>query len=556
MSTSKPSVQERIAKLRATFIDQLPERIAQARELLNRLQEQPGDPSVLEEMHRFFHGIKGTGRSFGLRELGVAAAQAEHWTTSLMEATRPNDPDEWLQQLEKYLDLITLMIDKVRAAPPDAQPESSPLLTESNDADGLNRRGRLVYICDDDMLTLEQLSSQLRCFGFKTLTFVNPHTLQAAVRDRRPDAVLMDIMFPQGHEAGPDAMTALRLEIGFSVPTIYFSARADFSARLAAVRAGGEAYFHKPVRALEMVAALDAITAHQLPDPFRILVIDDEPAVAEYHALILEGSGMVTRILSEPSRILEELQEFRSDLVLMDMYMPNCLGQDLARLIRQMPDYVGLPIVFLSGETDRKKQDSAMRIGAEGFLTKPVNPDDLISAVAVRAERMRALRSLMIRDSLTGLFNHTTTTQMLENAMATAQRSGTPLCFAMIDIDRFKSVNDTYGHPVGDQVILALSRVLHQRLRGSDVVGRYGGEEFAIILQDVALERASRLINELRLDFSRVQFHATKGRFSCTFSAGIAGMAGHASLESLREAADRALYLAKNNGRNRVVVDG
>ena len=84
----------------------------------------------------------------------------------------------------------------------------------------------------------------------------------------------------------------------------------------------------------------------------------------------------------------------------------------------------------------------------------------------------------MARDSLTGLFNHTTTTQLLENAIAAAKRSNGTLCFVMIDLDHFKLVNDTYGHAVGDQVILALSRVLQQRLRNSDVVGRYGGEEF------------------------------------------------------------------------------
>ncbi|MBF0214826.1 MAG: diguanylate cyclase [Magnetococcales bacterium] len=556
MSTPNPTVQERIAKLRATFIEQLPERIAQARDLLSRLRDAPGDPATLEEIHRFFHSLKGTGRSFGLQKLGVAASQAESWTASRIDSPVESITPEWLEQLERYLDLLASMADRVDAENGGRPEPARKIQKEYNEVYGMDRRGRLVYLCDDDVLTLDQLASQLRCFGFKTMTFTDPNTLHAAVMNRKPDVVIMDIMFPQGHEAGTDAIYALNQEIGCNLATIFLSARGDFAARLGAVRAGGEAYFLKPVRALELVSALDAMTSPQQSDPFRILVVDDEPQVAEYHALILEGAGMVTRSLTDPSRILDELREFRSDLVLMDMYMPSCHGQDLARLIRQMPDHVGLPIVFLSGETDRKKQDTAMRIGAEGFLTKPVNPDDLVTAVAVRAERMRALRSLMTRDSLTGLFNHTTTTQLLESAIASFQRGGGTLCFTMIDIDRFKSVNDTHGHPVGDQVIMALARVLHQRLRNSDVVGRYGGEEFAVILQDTTLDRAARLINELRLDFGRVQFYSPKGTFSCTFSAGIASVARHASLESLREAADRALYLAKNNGRNRVVLDG
>ncbi|WP_420904871.1 diguanylate cyclase [Candidatus Magnetaquiglobus chichijimensis] len=558
MGKGLSSVQERINRLRAGFVDQLPERIAQARGSVETLKRRPDDPGAREELHRFFHGIKGTGRSFGLKELGVVAAQGEAWVTRHDAGEDAMSPEAWLEQLEEYLNLLSSMAGEIgntqRQTLPPALECQCPVAGES-DEDGLERRGRVVYVCDDDKLMLDQLSMQLRCFGFKAVTFVDTRSLRNAVMNHPPDAVIMDIMFPSGHDAGTEAVFALQQEIGREIPTIFLSSRTDFSARLDAVRAGGDAYFLKPARTLELVSSLDELTTPRQTDPFRILVVDDEPEIGAYHALILEGAGMVTRCLHDPGRILEELREFRSDLVLMDMYMPACNGRDLARLIRQIPDYVGLPIVFLSGETDRKKQDSAMRIGAEGFLTKPVQPADLITAVAVRAERMRTLRSLMTRDSLTGLFNHTTTSQLLDNAIASAQRTDATLCFSMIDIDHFKLVNDTHGHPMGDQVIMALSRVLQQRLRNSDVVGRYGGEEFAVILQDVSLERAARLIDDLRLDFGKLVFQSAQGSFSCTFSAGVASLTQHSCLETLREAADRALYLAKHHGRNRVEVD-
>jgi diguanylate cyclase (GGDEF)-like protein len=196
-----------------------------------------------------------------------------------------------------------------------------------------------------------------------------------------------------------------------------------------------------------------------------------------------------------------------------------------------------------------------MRVGAEGFLTKPIQPEDLVAAVAIRAERMRALRTLMARDSLTGLFNHSTTTQMLENLICHADRQNESLCFAMIDVDHFKAVNDTHGHPVGDQVLLALARVLQQRLRNSDIVGRYGGEEFAVILQELTLESATRIIDQLREDFAKIRFHAGEIDFFCAFSAGVAAFPQFNDMKSLREAADRALYQAKNAGRNCVVAN-
>ena len=204
--------------------------------------------------------------------------------------------------------------------------------------------------------------------------------------------------------------------------------------------------------------------------------------------------------------------------------------------------------------TDSYGNGAAMRIGAEGFLTKPVVPDELVAAVVIRAERMRTLRGLMARDSLTGLFNHTMTTQLLENALSLARRDSGVLSLVMIDIDGFKAVNDTWGHPAGDQVLMALSRVLQQRLRVSDIIGRYGGEEFAVILQNADPQQAARLIDALREDFARVDFYSGEHGFHCTFSAGVAQLHGSETSMDVLQRADKSMYLAKRSGKNRVMA--
>lgn len=555
-----PSAREKIAKLRARFLEQLPQRVKQIRVVFDRLQADPNDHAAAVDLHRFLHSIKGTGRSFGFHDLGAAAAHGEDLSAELLGLPEKQAPAGWQAKIDEYLGYVELATEVICSpegsdAGSDVPPFTLPTSTGEHAGDNGGKGGRLVYLCDDEDLVLQQLATQLSCFGYEPVCFTDPAVLHEAVLARRPDAVIMDINFPQGYSTGTDMLATIKRQTGSDMAAIFLSARDDFAARLAAVQAGGEAYFHKPARPIDLVAVLDELTRQQDIEPYRILIVDDEPEIASYHGIILQEAGMVTYQESNPERLIDILREFRPDMVLMDMYMPGCNGRDLARLIRQMPDYVGLPIVFLSSETDRKKQFSAMRIGAEGFLTKPVVPEELVAAVAIRAERMRTLRSLMARDSLTGLFNHTTTTQLLENAIAVAKRNSGTLCFVMVDIDNFKSINDSHGHPVGDQVILALSRVLQQRLRNSDVVGRYGGEEFAIILQDIPADRVAKLIDELRHDFSRVDFHSAQGDFSCTFSAGIASYPAHRRLELLREAADKALYEAKRNGRNRVVVD-
>lgn len=551
----KLSAQEKIARLRAGFLAQLPERVAQVRELLERLHENPEDGVAAMVLHRQLHSLKGTARSFGFSELGEAAALSEDLATQLAAAWSPPLPADWSRRLAACIESVEMTAEVLCSSEDDESDVPVINWRSLSSEEGQDRAGRLVYVCDDEPLVAEQLCSQLVCFGYDAVSFTEPKKLREAVLAHLPDVVIMDIQFPAEARDGAEFLAALWQETEQVVPSIFLSARSDFDARLKAVEAGGEAYFCKPARALELVGAIDELTHQQPHEPYRIMVVDDESAVAAYHAVILQEAGMATCQVNAAEQVLDVLREFRPDMVLMDMYMPRCNGRDLAKVVRQLPEYVGLPIVFLSSETDRKKQFSAMRIGAEGFLTKPVVPEELVDAVAIRAERMRTLRGLMARDSLTGLFNHTTTTQLLDNAISAVKRSGQSLCFVMIDIDHFKSVNDTHGHPVGDRVILVLARILQQRLRNSDVVGRYGGEEFAVILQGMAVEQAFVLVDELRQDFSQVVFHSDQGDFKCTFSAGIACYPAHRRLDALRAASDKALYEAKRAGRNRVVVD-
>ena len=555
--SEKPSLSEKIARLRGIFIQQLPGKMVEGRKFFDLLRTDPTNSETASSLHRHLHSIKGTGASFGFLELSALSGEGEELARAILENPDSMSSVRW-QQLDKCLSDMEQMLEHsilhgggTRNHGEQKQAFEIPSMQDSEDE---KSNEKLIYICDDETLLAEQLGAQLLCFGYKTELFNNTADLRHAVLRKQPDAVVMDIMFPEGASEGTNVLTDLRENHGILFPAVFISARRDFDARLRAIRAGGEAYFPKPIQTLELVASLDLLTRHSEPEPFRVLVVDDEPEIAEYHALILENAGMVTRTAHELETVLDVVSEFRPDLVLMDMYMPKCSGRDMAKLIRQVPDYVSLPIVFLSSETDRKRQFSAMSVGAEGFLTKPIEPDYLVTSVALRAERMRALRSLMMRDSLTGLFNHTATSQFLESAIVAARRQHQTVCFAMIDVDHFKSVNDTYGHPIGDQVLLALARVLQQRLRQTDLVGRYGGEEFAIILHNVTLKKAEQIMQQLREDFSKVIFHAGDTDFSCTFSCGVAAFPQLASMETLREAADKAMYQAKHAGRNRVVV--
>src|SRR5680860_947135 len=288
-------------------------------------------------------------------------------------------------------------------------------------------------------------------------------------------------------------------------------------------------------------------------EPYRVLVLDDSRAQAKFMETVLKKAGMTAHIITDPMEIIDALDMFSPEIIILDMYMPGCTGMEIARVIRQQDRFHSVPIIYLSAEDDVTKQLHAMSLGGDDFLTKPIDPKHLISTLHNRGRRARSLLALMIRDSLTGLYNHTHTLYLLDQEIVRARQKDQSLCFAMIDIDYFKKVNDAFGHPIGDRVLRSLSMFLKQRLRKTDHVGRYGGEEFAIILPDTRPSDARNVLNEIRERFSELQQPAGDREFNVTFSCGIASWNNESS-QTLCERADRSLYTSKEHGRNCVTL--
>ena len=420
------------------------------------------------------------------------------------------------------------------------------------DQDLLELPTRLIYLIESDAELARNLTLQLGYFGYRVRVLERPSLLQASLDEACPTAIILDVELPGSDLAVVEG--AIRGLLTKQIPVIFLSERQDFAARLLSVRAGSSAYIDKPVEVSKLIDKLDALTSVQLQEPYRVLIVEDSATQAAWCAYALRQAGMSTHMVIDPAHLLDAMAEFNPELVLMDMYLPDCSGVELARVIRQIETYFSLPIVFLSMEASFEKQLDAMRLGGDEFLTKPIDPVHLIAAVTPRVERYRMLRAMMVQDSLTGLINHSRLQQQLDFEVARARRQKTPLSFAMIDIDHFKMVNDNYGHPAGDRVLMSISRFLRQRLRKTDVVGRYGGEEFGSILTGTGGEPAQKVLDRIRDDFGRVEHPRGDSKFTVSFSAGIASLDSGASAGELVLAADQALYRAKKQGRNQVVL--
>ncbi|MES9967627.1 MAG: diguanylate cyclase, partial [Sedimenticola sp.] len=413
----------------------------------------------------------------------------------------------------------------------------------------------LIYLLEDDRQFAEGLALQLGNYGYRIELFTETSSIERAIAEQAPSLLIADIMLDPSDLSGPDLIEKLRRTGDLDIPIIIYSVRGDFEARLSAVRASADAYFVKPIETDLLVDKVDSLLGRKPTKPYQVLLIDDDFALAKHYALVLTHAEINVRVVTQPSTVLTALEDFRPDLIIMDLYMPECSGFELAKVIRHQPQFDIIPIIFLSTEYDVDKQLMAMRMGGDEFITKPIEDQHLLASVLIRAERSRLLSDLAMNDSLTGLLKHAKMKEQLKTEVAHSSRTNARFAFVMFDIDHFKKINDTYGHLTGDKVIKSLAQLLRKRLRSSDMIARFGGEEFATILHDCSPENALTLIDSIRENFQQLVHHSGEHQFHATFSAGIALFPGFSSAESLNKAADEALYRAKEAGRNQVVLN-
>jgi diguanylate cyclase (GGDEF)-like protein len=287
--------------------------------------------------------------------------------------------------------------------------------------------------------------------------------------------------------------------------------------------------------------------------PYRVLILGADPAEANRTAAVLEAAGISTRVAPAALRILEALAEFQPDLLLMDAALPDCTGMELAAVVRQFPVWNNLAVLFLASTVEVERQLASGSAGADDFLVKPVPAGRLRTAVAARAERRRALRELTAQDPLTGLLTHRAFDRRIAAEIARAERMDRPLTLAILDIDRFRTLNQQHGYPVGDGVLKSLALLLRRRLRRSDIIGRFGGDRIAILLPETVPDLAEELFDRIRLAFVGMA-HGAAG-VTASFSTGIAMTRAGRSAPDLTRAAELTLLTAKKHGDGSIRIE-
>jgi diguanylate cyclase (GGDEF)-like protein len=297
----------------------------------------------------------------------------------------------------------------------------------------------------------------------------------------------------------------------------------------------------------------------------RTLVAEDSRVQATLTCGTLREAGCNVRLEGDGRAALAALEEEQFDLLVTDWMMPGCDGIELCRAVRAREELAGrLYILFLTSLDGKHQIVEALSAGADDYLVKPFDPGELIARVRAGLRlvqlqsRLRAangvLSHLAMTDPLTELANRRAFDDLVAMEAAAFDRHGVPYCLARIDVDRFKSVNDTHGHDAGDALLSGFAQAMRDGVRDGDVAARVGGDEFALLLRSCELDDAISVCERVRELIASVRVRGTEAEVSATASIGVAESEGGVAVSETLARADEALYAAKRRGGNAIVA--
>jgi two-component system, cell cycle response regulator len=450
-----------------------------------------------------------------------------------------------------------------------------------------------VLVVDDVPANVKLLEARLSAEYFDVMTAVSGQEALAICERAECDVVLLDVMMPDmdGFEV------CRRLKSGLTthhIPVVMVTALDQPSDRVKGLESGADDFLTKPVSDVALIARvrslsrlkmmtdelrMRAVTSREIgiesPEREalaeagrhgRILMVDDRPALSDRIQNMLSSEHAVD-MERDPTEALFHAAEGNYDLVIVSLDLDNFDGLRLCSQLRSLERTRNVPILAIAEADNNTRLVRALEIGVNDYLVRPFDKNEIMARVRTQirkkryAERLRDNVQLSIEmaitDALTGLYNRRYMETHVGTLVDQAMSRGKPLSVLILDIDYFKSINDTHGHDAGDDVLQDFATRIRKSIRGIDLACRYGGEEFVVVMPETDMAVATMVAERLRRRIASEPFPIQKGTrmIEVTISIGIAALGPNDDAAAVIKRADQALYRAKRDGRNRVVPD-
>lgn len=528
----------------------LPAKVEELNRDIQAAISQPFETEPLETVRRQSHKLVGTAGSYGYEVFSSSMRHIEQTVLAMLKNPQAGDNDKQWESINSELAKGVIEAERIAAEaiqPAEAQPSEfsayGPVFAQ-------------VLVVDEDTRFLdavEQLGRQINVAvrkaseGWQALNCALMHQLDAAIINVKPETseqsfkLSMDLRSMPGYE---------------TLPLAFLSSDATIRPSVEAAHVGASLHLDKSLDVNSLDAAVRHLIAIRQGGRPKVMVVDDDPDFTDKIAFDLRNDNLLVKTVNDPLTILEELQDFPPDVLLLDVMMPGMDGFQTCRMLRGMPRWRDLPIVFITAEVSVEARVKAFTSGGDDYLPKPVVTEELLARVRVRLEKSRLLKERSDKDTITGLLLRRAFVEQFNSMLADAERTESECSICLIDIDHFKKVNDTYGHMAGDKVLAGFGQLLLRRFRVDDLRGRWGGEEFIVAFRRENKSTMRAAINRIQEEFSGMVFEADDGRtFSVCFSGGIASFPEDGqNLYELLKIADERLYDAKRAGRRRIFI--
>ncbi len=451
-----------------------------------------------------------------------------------------------------------------------------------------------ILVVDDIPTNAILLEARLTAEYFEVLTAANGPEALEAIEKSKPDIVLLDVMMP-----GMDGFEVCRHiksnPLTQHIPVIMVTALDQSEDRIKGLEAGADDFLTKPVNDIALLARVKSLVRLKtITDELRLRsvtgeemgILENSPWDSNLSAipgriLLVEDNiadaRLVCAALSPPHEIIQESNpveaimkaaEVSLDLIIVSLNLEAFDGLRLCSQLKSLERTRQIPILIIISPGEDGRLVRGLDLGVNDYIMRPIDENELFARARTQFRRKRytdklrqALQDTIeraVRDGLTGLHNRRYMETHMKTLFESAMNRGKDLSFLMMDIDLFKAVNDTHGHDVGDKVLIEFAQRASKGIRSNDLLCRYGGEEFALIMPDTGKDVAFQIADRMRSAMADAPFVIDDGKIvlNITMSVGIGSIESPMDKpEDIMKRADKALYQAKREGRNRVIAN-